>query len=149
MQQVFTAVVGVLLLTLGWRLFWMFVGLVGFVAGLQTAQSLWGQQPFWMLWAAGLVCGCFGAILALFLQHLAVAIGGFVAGGILALQLAAISGYSVNGLIALVRKRQLERSPLGSSSETTSTSIFSVTRKVKNRLSSIPRLSPGIFTRHW
>ncbi len=102
MQQVFTIVVGILLLTLGWRLFWMFVGVVGFVAGLQTAQTIWAQQPFWMLWAAGLVCGFFGAVLALFLQHLAVAIGGFVAGGILALQLVAMLGYTVNGLIALI-----------------------------------------------
>jgi hypothetical protein len=102
MQQVFAAVVGILLLTLGWRLFWMFVGVLGFVAGLQMAQSLWVQQPFWMLWVAGLVCGFLGAILALFLQHLAVAIGGFVAGGILALQLVAMLGYSVSGLIALI-----------------------------------------------
>ena len=102
MQQVFTAVVGIMLLTLGWRLFWMFVGVLGFVAGLQMAQSLWVQQPFWMLWVAGLVCGFFGAILALFLQHLAVAIGGFVAGGILALQLAAMLGYGGNALIALI-----------------------------------------------
>lgn len=102
MQQVFEAVVGILLLTLGWRLFWMFVGVLGFVAGLQIAQSLWVQQPFWVLWAAGLVCGFFGAILALFLQNLAVAIGGFVAGGILVLQLVAMLGFSVNGLIALI-----------------------------------------------
>ena len=93
MQQVFTAVVGILHLTLGWRLFWMFIGVVGVVAGLQTAQSLSGQQPLWMLWAAGLVCGFIRAILALFLPHLAVAIGSFVGGGIFVLKRVAMLGY--------------------------------------------------------
>ena len=102
MQNIFLAVVGVLLLTLGWKLFWMFVGAVGFAAGLQAAQSLIGPQPFWMLWGAGLVCGITGAILALFFQHLAVAIGGFIAGGILALRLLPMVGYTATGTIVLI-----------------------------------------------
>jgi hypothetical protein len=57
---------GVALLVLGWKLFWLFVGLVGFAAGLQAVQLLLGPQPFWILWAAGLVCGIIGAVLALF-----------------------------------------------------------------------------------
>jgi hypothetical protein len=51
------AVSGALLLVLGWKLFWLFVGVVGFAAGLQAAQLYFGPQPFWVLWAAGLVCG--------------------------------------------------------------------------------------------
>ena len=74
MANIFLAVLGVLLLVLGWKFFWLFVGVVGFTAGLQAAQLVFGPQPFWMLWAAGLVCGIFGAILALFFQHLAIAI---------------------------------------------------------------------------
>ncbi|MEJ2640848.1 MAG: hypothetical protein P8010_14850 [Desulfosarcinaceae bacterium] len=102
MQSLIIAVVGVLLLTFGWKLFWMFVGVVGFVAGLQAAQLLLGPQPFWMLWAAGLFCGIIGAVLALFFQHLAVAIGGFIAGAILASQLVMMGGYPSNGWIVLI-----------------------------------------------
>jgi len=101
-QNVAAAVVGLMLLTLGWRLFWMFVGVVGFAAGLQAAQIIGWQQPFWILWAAALVCGVIGAVLALFFQHLAVAIGGFIAGGILALQLVPILGHAANGPIVLI-----------------------------------------------
>ena len=55
---------GVVLLVLGWKLFWLFVGVVGFAVGLQAAQLVFGPQPFWLLWAAGLVCGIIGAVLA-------------------------------------------------------------------------------------
>jgi len=102
MQNIAALVVGLMLLTLGWRLFWIFVGVVGFAAGLQMAQAIGGQQPFWMLWAAGLVCGLIGAVLALFFQHLAVAIGGFIAGGILSLQLAAMLGHAAGGPVVLI-----------------------------------------------
>ena len=36
---------GVVLLVLGWKLFWLFVGVVGFAAGLQAAQLFLGLSP--------------------------------------------------------------------------------------------------------
>ena len=36
--------IGIILLTLGRRLFWLFVGCVGFVAGFQAAQLYFGFQ---------------------------------------------------------------------------------------------------------
>ena len=101
-HPVIAAVVGLMLLTLGWRLLWMFIGILGFAVGLQAAQAFFGQHPFWMLWAAGLVCGVIGAVLALFVQHLAVAVGGFIAGVFLALQMVTMWGYTANGLIVLI-----------------------------------------------
>ena len=38
MVNVVMVVSGVVLLVLGWKLFWLFVGVVGFAAGLQAAQ---------------------------------------------------------------------------------------------------------------
>ncbi|MDX2455510.1 DUF4203 domain-containing protein [Desulfosarcina sp.] len=93
---------GVVLLVLGWKLFWLFVGVLGFAAGLQAAQLVFGPQPFWVLWAAGLVCGIIGAILALFFQKLAIGIGGFVAGSIIALHLTLMMGYDPGALVALI-----------------------------------------------
>ena len=102
MVDVFLAVLGALLLVLGWKLFWLFVGAVGFAAGLQAAQLYFGPQPFWVVWAAGLVCGVIGAILALFFQKLAIGIGGFVAGATIALHLALMMGYHPGALVNLI-----------------------------------------------
>jgi len=96
------AVSGVALLVLGWKLFWLFIGLVGFAAGLQAAQFYFGSQPFWVIWAAGLVCGIIGAVLALFFQKLAIGIGGFVAGSTIALHLTLMMGYHPGALVALI-----------------------------------------------
>jgi hypothetical protein len=96
------AVSGLALLVLGWKLFWLFVGLIGFAAGLQAVQLYLGPQPFWVLWAAGLVCGIIGAILALFFQKLAIGIGGFVAGSTIALHLTMMMGYDPGALVALI-----------------------------------------------
>jgi hypothetical protein len=93
---------GVALLVLGWKLFWLFVGVVGFAAGLQAAQLYFGPQPFWVLWAVGLVCGIIGTVLALFFQKLAIGIGGFVAGSTIALHLTLMIGYDPGALTALI-----------------------------------------------
>ena len=96
------AVSGVALLVLGWKLFWLFVGVLGFAAGFQAGQLFFGPDPFWMLWAAGLICGIIGAILALFFQHLAIAVGGFAAGSTIALHLALMMGYEPGALGILI-----------------------------------------------
>ena len=102
MVNVFLAVLGVLLLVLGWKVFWLFVGVVGFALGLQMVQLVLGPQPFWILWVAGLVCGIIGAILALFFQKLAIGIGGFMAGSTIALHLSLMTGYDAGVLVALI-----------------------------------------------
>jgi hypothetical protein len=102
MINIFLTVLGVLLLVLGWRLFWFFVGVVGFAAGLQAVQYYFDPQPFWMLWVAGLVCGFIGAILALFFQKLAIGIGGFLAGSTMALHLTLMMGWQPGTLVILI-----------------------------------------------
>ena len=95
------AVLGSLLLVLGWKLFWLFVGVVGFAAGLQVANFYFGLQPFWVLWMIGLICGIFGAVIALFFQHLAIAVGGFVAGSTISLHLMTLIGPKA-GMLTLI-----------------------------------------------
>ncbi|MEP6672432.1 MAG: DUF4203 domain-containing protein [Chthoniobacter sp.] len=72
--------VGVLLLFLGRKLFWLFVGAVGFVAGLELATALLPHQPEWSL-IIGLVFGLIGAVIAIFVQKIALGIAGFLVGG--------------------------------------------------------------------
>lgn len=102
MPTLLLAVAGLALLALGRRLFWLFVGVAGFAAGLQAASLLLTPAPFWLLWTAGLVGGVVGALLALFFQHLAIAVGGFLAGGIAAGHLVQLMGRPPEPLILLV-----------------------------------------------
>jgi hypothetical protein len=95
------AILGVALLLLGWKLFWLFVGVVGFTVGLQAAPWIFGPQPLWMLWAAGLICGLIGTVLALFFQHVAIAVGGFVAGITIAFRLMLMLGHDPGAGILL------------------------------------------------
>jgi len=72
--------VGVLLLFLGRKLFWLFVGAVGFVAGVEIAATVFPHQHDWAL-IVGLILGLIGAVIAIFVQKIALGIAGFLAGG--------------------------------------------------------------------
>jgi len=96
---IFYAIIGILLLTLGRKLFWLFVGCVGFVAGLQMAQLYFGPEPFWIVWVAALFFGLIGALLALFFQTIAIGLGGFAAGSTISIYLAMKMGLAAVPLI--------------------------------------------------
>lgn len=78
---------GAALLFAGRRLFWLFVGLVGFFAGLRFASAFFHGEPGWFQWAVALLAGIFGVFLALMLQRAAVALAGFFVGGFFVLRL--------------------------------------------------------------
>jgi len=73
-------VVGLVLLFFGRKLFWLFVGAVGFVVGLEAATVLFPHQADWAL-IVGLILGLVGAIIAIFVQKMAIGIAGFLSGG--------------------------------------------------------------------
>jgi hypothetical protein len=82
-----------LLLLLGRRLFWLFVALVGFGAGLLLAPYLLPEAPDWLVLVVALALGLAGALLAVFLQRAAIAIAGLLAGAFVGSTLAsAIAG---------------------------------------------------------
>ena len=72
--------VGILLLTLGRKLFWLFVAAIGFLVGTEFAAPFLPAGSGWLV-AVGLVLGLVGAVLALVVQKFAVAAAGFLAGG--------------------------------------------------------------------
>lgn len=74
-------VVGGVLLVAGRRLFWLAVGAAGFVLALLLALRFLDPEPVWLLLGLGLLAGVAGAVLAVLLQRLAVALAGFLAGG--------------------------------------------------------------------
>lgn len=87
MIAVIQAIVGLVLLTMGKRLFWFFVGAIGFVVALWLATRLFEPQSELVLFAIAVGAGFLGALLAQFAQRLAVGVAGFVAGGYLAVTL--------------------------------------------------------------
>lgn len=91
-------VLGIILLTTGKKLYWLFVGVVGFVIGFAVStQYLQFDQP-WVHYAVAIGAGLVGTILAAFVQHLAIAVAGFLVGGYGALQLSGLLGYSTQAV---------------------------------------------------
>jgi hypothetical protein len=101
---------GAVLLFLGRRLFWLFVAIVGFYLGFEVARSLAAEQPAWLLYAIAIGAGLIGAVLAMLVQRLGFALGGFYAGGYVALLAAerfapgtiGVAAFLVGGVIGAV-----------------------------------------------
>ena len=74
-------VVGAAMLFIGRKLFWLLVGVIGSLVGLVVATELLQAQPDWIIYLAAFVGGIIGALLALFVQKIAVAVAGFLMGG--------------------------------------------------------------------
>jgi hypothetical protein len=72
---------GLILVTTGRRLYWFFVGVMGFLVGVVYAPIIFPGQTTSMQLIIALVAGFVGAAAALFLQTLMVGLAGFVAGG--------------------------------------------------------------------
>jgi Domain of unknown function (DUF4203) len=83
------ALIGVVILLFGRKLFWLCVAAVGFAAGVEIAPHLVNEPSPLLALTVALVLGLIGALLALFFQKIAIAILGFLAGGKLAGAIAA------------------------------------------------------------
>ena len=59
----------------------LIVAALGFAVGLEIAAYFMKEPPQWMTLLVALGCGVIGALLAILLQKIAIAIAGFVAGG--------------------------------------------------------------------
>lgn len=75
-----TAIVGSVVLLFGRRLFWLFVAAAGFAVGLHWAAGAFPGRPEWIALLVALVAAAAGALLAVSLQLLAIAVGGFLGG---------------------------------------------------------------------
>ncbi len=92
------AAVGVLLLLLGRRLYWLFVGGIGFIVGVSLATGLAHHRTDGTALLIGLGAGLLGIVLALVLQRLAIVIAGFLAGAWLGVELVRVVGAPVAGM---------------------------------------------------
>jgi len=81
-------VLSIIPLLFGRRLFWVFVGVAGFLTGAALAGQLFSGQSEWVHLLVGIVLGAIGGLLALNLTKPMAAVGGFLALGGAALLLA-------------------------------------------------------------
>jgi hypothetical protein len=91
-EMVIHIVAGLAALCFGRRLFWLFVGVAGFVAAFEFASVLLpGWEP-WLVLCIALGAGIGGALLAVGLQYVAAALAGFAAGAYATVPLATVLG---------------------------------------------------------
>ncbi len=112
-MEIIDFILGIILLTLGKRLYWLFVAAVGFVIGLVVADTYIQLSPHWLVYVVAFGAGVVGAILATFLQRIAIAIVGFLVGGYGAYYLAStylaapndttnLAAFIVGGVVGLI-----------------------------------------------
>lgn len=103
-DQLLTLFFGVVLLLAGRRIFWLVLGVVGFLFGFDLADRLLGLESHGLGLMIGLLAGLVGVFVAIFLQKFAVGAAGFLIGGYLTLTLLQAQPGSLSGtdLIAFV-----------------------------------------------
>ncbi len=72
------ALIGIVILLFGRKLFWLCVAAVGFAAGVEIAPHLVHEPSPLLALTVAIVLGLIGALLALFLQKVAIAVLGFL-----------------------------------------------------------------------
>jgi hypothetical protein len=92
---ILSVLIGAVILFFGRKLFWLCVAAVGFAAGVEIAPHLVHEPSVVLQLSVAVVFGFIGALLAMFLQKIAIAIAGFLAGGKLALAL--VTAFLVHG----------------------------------------------------
>jgi hypothetical protein len=105
-------VFGLIVLTLGRKLFWLFVGLIGFAVGFHYGAAVWQLHSQLLLFGIATLAGIIGAVLAVFFQKIAVGLAGFAGGGYITLNLINLLGirlvqlqwlpYLVGGVIGML-----------------------------------------------
>jgi len=94
-----TVMIGVLMLVFGRKLFWLFVGCLGFAVGFNYAPYVWQvQSNLFLLILATIIIG---AVLALFFQKLAIGLAGFAGGGYITLNLMNLFGIRIEQAVWL------------------------------------------------
>ena len=98
----FRILAGLLLVFFGRKLFWFFIGLLGFITGFTLATQWFPHESgmFQLIIAVG--CGLIGVLLFFFLKRVAIAVAGFLAGGFFATALIQTSTLHMPPLIPYV-----------------------------------------------
>ena len=91
MLSFLNAVLGTALLVAGRRIFWLLVGVIGFIIGVQVAARFFHSSELIDI-LAGLMLGVIFAVLAIFLESFAIGLAGFLGGGYILVSIANVFG---------------------------------------------------------
>lgn len=95
--------VGVALLLLGRKLFWLFVAAIGFALGAELAPQIIHQPAPLVTLVIAIGLGLIGALFAVLLQKFAIGVSGFLAGGWVAIRIYAFfAGHLRNDQIVFI-----------------------------------------------
>jgi len=86
-DRLFLLLFGIALLLAGRRIFWLVVGVVGFLFGFDLASRVLGLDSQGLGLLIGIFAGILGIFLAVFVQKVAIGLAGFLIGGYLTLTL--------------------------------------------------------------
>jgi hypothetical protein len=86
---ILSALIGTVVLFFGRKLFWLCVAAIGFAAGVTLASHIVNEPTALVQLTFAILLGFIGALLALFVQKLAIGLAGFIAGGRFAVGLVA------------------------------------------------------------
>src|SRR5437870_6801021 len=92
---ILSVLIGAVILFFGRKLFWLCVAAVGFAAGVEVAPHLVHEPSAILSLSVAIVFSFIGALLALFLQKVAIAMAGFLASG--PLTVAVVTSFFVYG----------------------------------------------------
>jgi Domain of unknown function (DUF4203) len=95
-------VIGVILLIFGRSLFWLFIGLAGYLFGVEFARIAFVEQPQWMVLLTAVATGLVGALLAIVAERLAFALGGFYGGAYLGVLISHWLGSNAHDVIFVI-----------------------------------------------
>ncbi len=95
-------IIGAAMMLFGRRLYWLFVGGMGFVLGLSLGQNLLRGQPETTILIFALVVGVVGAVIAIAASNFVIKLMGFVGGAAVALILLRLLGIDASMLMWLI-----------------------------------------------
>lgn len=79
-SPIFNIIFGLLLLFAGQKLFWLFIGVLGFMFGFNLAEYYLFEYPEWAILIIGITAGLVGIILAILAQRIAIILAGVLVG---------------------------------------------------------------------
>lgn len=97
MLALLNVILGGALLVAGRKLFWLLVGTIGFLVGVAVAVRLFRASEILVV-VAGLAFGLMFALLAIFVESVAIGLAGFLGGGYVGLSIAGLLGLNSSGM---------------------------------------------------
>lgn len=91
-------IAGAALLTLGRKLFWLFVAAVGFIWAMNLAVIYFPNQPDGLVIVIAIAAGIAGALIAISVRWLGIGLGGFLGGAQIAASLLSLFGFDLGRL---------------------------------------------------